>query len=59
MDTRNYNLENFEEIEYNEFEGEGDDNVPKMASNNSTVPISGTSTSCSTGRITKRVRSTI
>ena len=28
LDPRDYNLEDFEETEYDEFEAEGDDNVP-------------------------------
>ena len=58
MNTCEYNLEDFEETGYNEFEAESNANVPEMASINSTGPTTGTGTSSSTGRRPKRVLDT-
>ena len=59
MNPHDYNLEDFENAEYNEFEADGDDNVTKIALNNSTSPATGTSTSSSIGRTPKKIRLTI
>ena len=48
MDHRNYNLKDFEEIKYDEFGIESDDNVLEITSNNPTSPATVTGTFSST-----------
>ena len=62
MDSRDYNLENLEEAEYDKFEVEGDDTVLELALSNSIGPSTGMlgmPTSKSTSRIPKRLRSVV
>ena len=62
MDPRDSNLKQLKKVEYDKFEVEGDNNIPEMASNNLiglSIGTLGTTTSKSTNRVPKRLRSTV
>ena len=59
IDSRDYNLQYLKQAEYDEFEVEGDNNVPEMISNNPTGPSTEKGTFSSTIKTPKRVRLTI
>ena len=56
IDHHDYNLEDFEDAEYNEFETDSEDNVLEIASNKPIGPATSTDTSNSTSKTPKIVR---